>query len=124
MLLEAEQSLETMALDSVFRESGLFETEAGDLLLEVVVLLAGVAKVDVVGPAGADVVAETMEEPFEWSNGGDGPVPEKRDTAAVRRTGFDRTANLDGEADGLGEKDRDQDQNVLIACNKRFHALE
>lgn len=85
MLLEAEQSLKTMALDSVFRESGLFEAETGDLFLEVVVLLAGVAKVDVIGPAVADVVAETMEETFERSNRGDDPVSEERDTAAVGR---------------------------------------
>ena len=64
VLLEVEQGLKAMALDGVFSEGGLFEAHAGDLLLEVGVLLAGVAEVDVVGPAVAYVVAEAMEEPL------------------------------------------------------------
>ena len=51
VLLEGEQRLETMALDGVFGEGGLLEAEAGDLLLEIVILLADVAEIDVVGPA-------------------------------------------------------------------------
>src|SRR5258708_1681866 len=113
-----------MALDGVFSERGLFETEAGDLLLEVVVLLAGVAEVDVVGPAVAEVVAEAVEEPLEGGDGGDSPVAQEGDVAAVGRAGFDRAADLDGEADGLGEQNGHQDENILEACEERFHALE
>ena len=87
----------------------MLESEAGDLFLKIVVLLAGVAKVNIVGPTVPDGVAQAVEEAFERRNGGDGPVADESDVAAVGRSGLDRTADLDGEADGLGEKDRDQD---------------
>ena len=89
VLLEVEQGLQAMALEGVLRERGLLEAEAGDLLLKVVVLLAGVAEIDVVGPAVADVIADAMEESLEWRDGGDSPVAEKRDLVAVWGAGFD-----------------------------------
>ena len=39
MLLEIEQCLETIALDGVFGERCLLEAQAGNLLLEIVILL-------------------------------------------------------------------------------------
>jgi hypothetical protein len=124
VLLKVEQGLETVALDGVFRERGLLEAEAGDLLLEVVILLAGVAEVDVVGPAVTEVVAEAVEEPLEGGNGGDSPVAQESDAAAVRGAGFDEASDLDSKADGLGEQNRNQDKNILETCEKRFHALK
>ena len=63
-----------MALDGVLSQRGLLEAKAGDLLLEIVILLAGVAKIGVVGPAVTDVIAESMKEPLERSNNGDSPI--------------------------------------------------
>ena len=87
------------------------------------ILLAGVAKVDVIGPAMAEDIAEAVEETFEWSDDGSSPVAKKNDVAAVGCAGFDWAADLDGKSDGLSEEDRDQDQNIFEACNERFHAL-
>jgi hypothetical protein len=112
-----------MALDGVFGERGLLEAEACNLLLEIVILLTGVAQIDVVGPTVTEVVAEAVEEPLEGGDGRHGPVAKKGDTAAVGGTGFDGTSHLDGKADSLGEQDRDQDENILEPCEKRFHAL-
>ena len=69
MLLEVEKGLKPVALDRVFRERGLFESKPSDLVLKIVVLLAGVAQIDVVGPAVANVVPETVEKPLERRNG-------------------------------------------------------
>ncbi len=65
MLLKIEERLEAMALNGVFGERSLLEPQPGYLLLKVVVLLAGVAEVDVVRPAVAHVVTEAVEEAFE-----------------------------------------------------------
>ena len=65
-----------------------------------------------------------MEEPLEGGDGGDSPVAQEGDVSAVGRAGFDRAADLDGEADGLGEQNRDQNQNILETCEKRFYLLE
>src|SRR5271163_2325099 len=124
MLLEVEEGLETMALNSVLGKGGLFEAEAGDLLLEIVVLLAGVAQVDVVRPAVTEVIAETVEELLERRDGGDGPVTDESDAAAVGGGRVDGAAHLNGETDGLGQEDSNQNQNVLETCEERFHALE
>ena len=70
-----------------------------------------------------EVVAEAVGEPLEGSDGRDGPVAEKGDTAAVGGTGFDGTSHLDRKADRLGEQNRNQDENILEPCEKRFHAL-
>ena len=86
-------------------------------------MLAGVAQVDIVGPAVAEVIAEAVEETLEWCHCGDDPIAEQRDTAAIGRARLDGPADLNGKSDGLGEQDRHQDQNILIACDKRFHAL-
>ena len=118
MLLEVQQCLKTMALNGVFGEGGLLEAKAGDLLLEVMILLAGVAEVDVVGPAVADVVTEAVEEALEGGDGGDGPVAQESYVAAVGGAGLDGAADLDREANGLGEQNRNQDQNILETCEK------
>src|SRR5882757_7852678 len=98
-----------MALDGVFGERCLLEAEAGNLLLEIVILLTGVAEIDVVGPAVTEVIAEAVEKPLEGGDGRDRPVAEERDTAAVGGIGFDGPSHLDCKADGLGEQNRDQD---------------
>jgi hypothetical protein len=121
VLLEIEQGLKTVALNGVFGERGLLEAEPGNLLLEIVILLTGVAEIDVVGPAVTEVVAEAMEEPLEGSDGRDGPVTENGDAAAVGSTGFDGTSHLDGKPDGLGKQNRDQDEDILETCEERFH---
>jgi hypothetical protein len=123
VLLEVKERLKAMALDSVLGECGLFEAEAGDLILKIVVLLAGVTKIDVVGPDVAKVIAESMEETFEWSHGSDSPVTDESDATAVGSAGLNGTANLDGKADGLGEQNSYQNKNVFVACDEGFHAL-
>ncbi len=123
MLLEVEQRLETMTLNGIFGQRGLFEAKAGDLLLEIVILLAGVAEVDIVGPTATNGRADAMEEALKRRNDGDGPIADKGDFATVGSAGFDRTPDLDGEADGLGEQHRHQDQNVFETCEEGFHAL-
>ena len=72
----------------------------------------------------AGVVADGVEEALEGGDGGDDPVAHQGDVVAVGRAGFDGTAHLNGEADGLREQDRDQDQNILEACEEGFHALQ
>jgi len=72
----------------------------------------------------AEVVPETVEEPLERRNGGDGSVTDESDAAAVGCGGVDGAADLNGEADGLGQEDSNQNQNVLETCEERFHALE
>ena len=72
----------------------------------------------------AEVVTEAVEEPFEWRDDGDSPVTKEDDVAAIGSAGFNRAADLDGKTNRLGEEDRNQDQNILEACNKGFHALE
>jgi hypothetical protein len=121
VLLEVEDGLEAVALDGIFGEGSLLEAEAGDLLLKIVVLLARVAEVNVVGPSVAEVVAEGVEEALKGSDNGDGPIANEGDAAAIGSSGFDWAADLDGEADGLGEQDRDQNQNIFEACEERFH---
>ena len=112
-----------MALDGVFGECRLLETQAGDLLLKIVVVLAGVAEIDVVGPTVAKVVAEAVKEALERCHCGDGPVTDESNISAVWEAGFDGAADLDSKSEGLGKQDRNQDQNILEACEERFHAL-
>jgi len=123
VLLEIQQGLETMALDGVFGERSLLEAETGDLVLKIAILPASVAEIDVVGPAVTEVVAETVEEPLEGGDGGDSPVAQKSDVAAVGGAGFDGTPDLDGKTNRLGEENRNQDENILVPCEERFHAL-
>jgi hypothetical protein len=67
VLLEVEQRLKAMALNGIFCQGGLLDAEPGDLLLEVGVVLAGVAQIDVVGPRSTKVVAGTVKEALERS---------------------------------------------------------
>jgi len=123
MLLEVQQGLQTMSLHRVFGKCRLFETQPGDLILEVMVLLAGVAQIDVVRPSVTDVVADAVKEALEWSDDRDGPVAEKGDLASIGSARFDGAAHLNGEADGLREQDRDEHQDVFKSCEERFHSL-
>ena len=113
-----------MALNGVLRQRGLLEAKARDLLLEIAILLAGIAEIDVVGPAMTDVVPETVEEPLEGSDGGNSPIAQKCDVAAVGCARLDGAPNLHGEADSLGKQNRHQHQDIFEPCEERFHALE
>ena len=121
VLLEAEQRLQAAALRGVFCEGGLLLAEAGDFLLEVGVLLAGVAEVDVVGPEMADAHAGAVERALEWRYGSGHPVAEERDFVAVGGVVRCVRLHLHGETDGLRQHDGDQHERIFEAREKRVH---
>ncbi len=87
-------------------------------------MLAGVAKIDVVGPTSANGVTDAVEEALERGDGSDDPIADEGDLAAVWRAGVDGAAKLNGQGYRLCEQDRDEDEDVLIACKERFHSLK
>ena len=66
-LLEPKHGLQALSLERVFRDGRLRNAHAGKLLLQVLVLLAHVAEVDVIGPA---VVQSRSRRPWAVSSNG------------------------------------------------------
>ena len=53
-LLEVQQGLQPLSLAGIFKQSGLFQAQPVDGLLQILVLLAHVAQVDIVLPTAGD----------------------------------------------------------------------
>ena len=71
----------------------------------------------------AHVVTETVKKTLKRRNRRNGPIPNQSHTAAVRAGRVNWAADLDGKANGLGEQNRNQNQNIFETCKERFHAL-
>ena len=112
LLAEFEQRLKPAPLQGVFGEFGLFEAEPGDLFLQVGVLLARVAKVDVVVPVAANAATEKGGDPLEGSDGADDPGAQEQDFSTVRLAGATEVANLHGKQDRLRQQNGDQYQSI------------
>ncbi len=121
VLLKGEEGLEAVALDGVLGDGGLLEAKLIDLDLEVTVVLADVAEVDVVGPDGAETVAGVEEEALDGGDDGDDQGAGERHTGAVGGAGFDGAPHLDGKGDDLREQKREQHQSVLEAGEEGIH---
>ena len=61
-MLEVEEGLEALALAGIFKQGGLLEAQAVDGLLEILVLLADVAQVNVVLPEAGDAELGILNE--------------------------------------------------------------
>ena len=69
-VLEVEQGLKTLSLAGIFKERGLFETQAVDGFLQILILLADVAKIDVVLPEVDEAYLGAMDCIFRRSDDG------------------------------------------------------
>ena len=118
VLLKVQKRLQTMSLDRILRKRGLLQSQTRNLFLQIVVLLPRMSQIDIVRPRMPQVIPKSMKKPLKRCNRRNSPVSDQSHAAAVRHTRFDRTANLHREPDGLGEKNRNQYQDILEPCNK------
>ena len=79
------------------------------MLLEVLVLLADVAEVDVVRPAVANAVADGVGGALKRRDGGGGPHADEAHAAAVGLAGIGGSAHLHRQRDGLRQQDGDEE---------------
>ena len=125
LVLKSEHRLQAAAFGGVFGEGGFFLAEAGDLLLQLLVLLAGVAKVDVVVPDAAGVEAGAVHDALDRCDESDCPAAKQGDFSAVGgatwNRAFDRALHLDGERDNLKQYKDDQDQRVSETEEEGIH---
>ena len=124
-LLEAVERLETLALVGVFKQCRLLEAETVDGFLQVLVLLAHMAQIDVVLPEVFDAEFGGVNEFFRRGDDRIGPQADEADTrpiagieGAVAPAG---APHLHCEADDLREQDSQQHQNISIADEDGFH---
>ncbi len=122
LLAEGEEGLEALAFERLLGEGGALETELRDLVVEVLVLLADEAEVEVVVPGVADAVAGSGDEFFEGQQGHSGPEADEPDGRTVGACGVG-AVDLRGESDRLREQDGDEDEGVLEAAEKGVHGV-
>lgn len=115
MLLEGEESLEAVALDGVFGDSSLLDAKLCELLMKSVVLLPGMAEVEVVEPCVVNALIDGLVSAFDGVDDGEHPISEKADVMPIGCAELCRAANLDGERQGLREQEREQGKRVTEA---------
>jgi hypothetical protein len=128
LLLEADEGLEALALLGVFKQGGLLKAQAVDGLLQILVLLLGVAEVDVVLPEPDRAEAGRMKEPLGRRDRIVGPHADETHAGAV--LGIEGVAagigvaHLDGQTHDLRQENGQQDQKIPIADEEGFHGFE
>ncbi len=125
LLLEAEQSLETLALAGVFKQCGLLKPQPAYGLLEILILPAHAHQVEIVGPRTHNAEVDPVDEPLRRRDDCIGPKPNQPHAARIRRvktvTPAARTAHLHRQPGDLRHQDGQQHHEVPIAGEKRFH---
>ena len=84
-LLEVEERLQTLALASILKQRGLFQAQTVDGLLQILVLLADVAQVNIVLPETASAKLGGLNELLWRRDQGIGPQPDQPHAGAVLR---------------------------------------
>src|SRR5487761_1711201 len=119
LLLETEQFLQAQSFASVDSERRLLEAHTIQFRLQLLILLADMTQIHIVVPGMADAVPDGKEHAFKGCEGGDHPIAdEARLLSIFAGVG---TPNLYGEAEQLRQHDRQQDQWIAVAAEKRFH---
>ena len=124
-VLEVEEGLEALALAGIFKQGGLLEAQAVDGLLQILVLLADVAQVNVVLPEAGDAQLGILNELL---GGRDQRLsPETDETNRGGISGIDGsvatrgTAHLHGKAHDLHHEEGEQYDQAAVAGEERFH---
>src|ERR1700760_4811521 len=125
LLLESEHRLQAAALRCVFGEGRLFLAQPRNLLLQLLILLARMAQIDVVVPHAAGMQAAAMHKSFDRCDECDRPAAKQGDLPAVRVAAgdgaLDRTLNLYSQCTDLQQDDHDQDQRVSESEEEGIH---
>ncbi len=122
LLLESQHALQTPALGGVLGEAGLLLAQTRDLLPQLRVLLARVAKIHIVGPQTPRTRPRRLCRTFHRAQDCHGPGPQKADLAAIFRPGQGNTGHssagrgrpvhLHCQPKRLRQYQRQQDQRV------------
>src|SRR5580658_1779596 len=125
LLLKFVERLQTFALLGVFEQGGLLKAEAVDGFLQVLILLADVAQIQVVLPQVPGAKAGGVDEPLRRRNQGVGPEADQSNAGRVggveRASSFAGAAHLHGQANDLHEQDSQQHEKISVADEERFH---
>jgi hypothetical protein len=125
LLLEAHQRLQPLALARVFQQRRLLQAKPVEGLLQILVLLAGVAQVKVVLPQAGRPQLRGVEKLFRGRDHFLGPQPDQahaRRIARVQRAAPAVAAvHLHGQSDDLRQQNGQQHQRIPITDKKRFH---
>jgi len=120
MLLEIEQALQTLTLTRVLGKRALFQAQTIYLDLQVMILLADIAQVDVVRPEAASASPCSVGNSGRGSKRRDHPIAKQAYGLAVWGIG-QRPPHLQSQAYKLREQDSQQHQTILVAGEKTFH---
>ena len=124
-LLEIEHGLQAMPLARIFKQCSLFQAETVHRILQVLVLLANVAQVDIVLPETEDAGLRVLHHAFDGRNHGVGPQADEPYTGAVRRVERSPSGicapNLHRQSNHLDQQQNQQHQQVAIADEEGFH---
>ena len=119
LLLKAEQFLQAQTFAGIDGQRRLFQPHAIQLRLQLLVLLADMSQVHIIVPGMADAMADGKKYALEWRKGSDHPIAdEPRLLAVFPRI---RAPHLHGKTQQLHQHDRQQDQWISVAAEKRFH---
>ena len=119
LLLEAKQFLQSQSFASIDGERGLFHSHAVQFRLQLLILLADMTQIHVVMPGGTDAVTDGKEDALEGRKGRDHPIADEASLLSI--LAVVGATNLYGEAEQLHQHDRQQDQWITVAAEKRFH---
>ena len=125
LLLEVDQRLQAFALACVFQQRGLFQAQPVDRLLQLLVLFAHPAQVQIIRPELLRAQLAGVHQHLRRRDHRIGPKPDQAHAAGVG--GIQRAApargapHLHGQPDDLRQQDCQQHQQIPVADEEGFH---
>jgi hypothetical protein len=120
VLPETQQPLKALALTRIFGEAGLFEAQAVDLRLQLLILVVNVNQIDVSEPDTANASTGSVQQPFRRGDEAHDPVTDQTNSLSVGRI-RGRTPHLHCQGKDLHQQNSHQHQGVLITAEEGFH---